>query len=200
MRKFPSLRGLIEDALAAPVDALRSTRAMRELANLLAQAPAEKARYFLPGLSWPASKILTVGQLGAIAPGSLPQDTSIQIQSPGVVVGIMISGRGLSDLSMEVEAANLTWQLTRESSIATAANVTQATSAGAADGYASVRGMTSCWPWMPLVIPARGAGGWTISIRNIHPTERITPLVNIAFLDGLEAYELACASLSQQQG
>ena len=202
MRRFPSLRGVIEDALATPRDALRVAAALRDMAGILSQAPGERARIFAPGLVWPCSKIYTTGQLKPIPAGLPTQDTSIQIQNPGVVVGILISSRGLEDdqgvsLPLDVEAANLAWQLTREQTIVTAANATNNTSVSSTDGYASARGMTSQWPWLPTVIPVRGAGGWQISLRNLHPTRTIAPIVNLAFLDGADAYALACASLAR---
>lgn len=186
---------LVESLIADTGDAIGRVRMLRELAQRMAGATPASARYFAPGLSVPASTIYTVGEIGAIAPGTVA-DTQFQIPRPGVAVGLLISGRGLSGLTLDEEAANLGWQLTREATISTVASISSTNNA-AVPQFASVRGMTSQWPWLPLIIPARGAGVWTLSVRNNHPAEPISVVANLAFLEGTDAYHRACVELTQ---
>lgn len=193
LRAFQTASDIVQALIAEPGDALARVRLLRELAQRMAGATPQSARYFAPGLSVPASTIYSVGDLGTIAPGTV-SDTSFQIPRPGVAVGLLISGRGLGGLTLDEEAANLEWQLVREATISTAASV--AVTQPAAPGFASVRGLTSQWPWMPLIIPVRGAGTWTLSVRNIHPAEPIAVVSNLAFLEGSDAYHRSCVELS----
>lgn len=186
---------LVESLIADTGDAIGRVRMLRELAQRMAGATPASARYFAPGLSVPASTIYTVGEIGAIAPGTVA-DTQFQIPRPGVAVGLLISGRGLSGLTLDEEAANLGWQLTREATISTVASISSTNNA-AVPQFATVRGMTSQWPWLPLIIPARGAGVWTLSVRNNHPAEPISVVANLAFLEGTDAYHRACVELTQ---
>lgn len=185
---------LVESLIADTGDAIGRVRMLRELAQRMAGATPASARYFAPGLSVPASTIYTIGEVGSIAPGATA-DPTFQIPRPGVAVGLLISGRGLGTLTLDEEAANLGWQLTREASISTVAAISTV-GTPVAPQFASVRGMTSQWPWLPLIVPARGAGVWTLSIRNNHPTEPISVVANLAFLEGTDAYHRACVELT----
>jgi hypothetical protein len=169
-------------------------RMMRALADALGGVSPKAARYFAPGLSVPASEIFSIGLNQSIAPGT-SIDGTFQISRPGVVVGLLLSDRGLGALTLDEEAANLEWQLTRENTITTAANISTLPGAGG-PGFASARGMTSQWPWLPLVVPARGAGTWTLTVRNIHPGEPISVVANLAFLGGVDAFHRGCAELT----
>lgn len=183
---------LVEGLIGDTGDALGRVRTLRALAARMSSMTPDSARYYMPGLSVPASTIYSVGELGAIAPGT-QADTQFQIPRPGVAIGLLISGRGLS-LDLDTEAANLQWQLTREATISTAAAIASSQPNG--PGFASVRGMTSQWPWMPMIIPVRGAGVWTLTVRNIHPAEPISVVANLAFLEGADAYHRACVEIS----
>lgn len=193
LRAFQSASEIVSSLIADTGDALSRVRALRELAQRMSGATPQSARYFAPGLSVPASTIYSIGDLGSIAPGT-QVDAQFQIPRPGVAVGLLISGRGLGGLTLDEESANLQWQLVRELTIATAANAS--TTQPGAVGFASVRGMTGQWPWLPLIVPVRGAGVWTLSVRNIHPAEPISVVANLAFLEGTDAYSRACVELS----
>lgn len=195
MRGPRQLLDVVRDALATPSDVIRTSRSMRVLSEVLSGAPMDRARSFLPGLIWPADMILVPGEFDALAPNGNRQVT-FQLQQPGVVVGLMIHGTGLT-LPLDTEAANLGYQLTREATVRLAANINKAGAGIGQDGYASVRGMTSQWPWLPTMLPARGAGTWSLDIKNFHPTDSIRPVANLAFLSGMEAYRLSCAHLSK---
>lgn len=188
-----SVSDMISDLIADTGDAMGRVRVLRALSQRLSGASPETARYFAPGLSVPASTIYSIGDLGSIAPGT-QADTQFQIPRPGVAVGLLISGRGLSGMTLDEESANMEWQLTREATISTAAAI--ATSQTNGPGFASVRGMTSQWPWLPMIVPVRGAGVWTLSVRNIHPAEPIAVIANLAFLEGSDAYHRSCIELS----
>jgi len=188
-----SVSDMISDLISDTGDAMGRVRVLRALAQRMSGATPESARYFAPGLSVPASTIYSIGALGSIAPGT-QADTQFQIPRPGVAVGILISGRGLSGLTIDEESANLEWQMTREATISTAASIASSQPNG--PGFASVRGMTSQWPWLPMIVPVRGAGVWTLSVRNIHPAEPISVIANLAFLEGNDAYHRACVELS----
>ena len=195
--RFRSAVDLIRDLVVTPGDAMLRERTLRSLAEVLSGAAPDAGRYYLPGTSTPASEIYTVGNFGAIGPG-LEAQNPFQINKPGVAVGLLITGRGLGGLTLDEEAANLEWKLVRESTIHTSANISTNNAAGGTD-FASVASMSRFVPWLPLVLPARGAGTWTLSIRNIHPGEPISVVANLAFLAGEDAYYAACATLNQQE-
>lgn len=188
-----SVADMVQDLIADTGDVMGRVRVLRALAQRMSGASPETARYFAPGLSVPASTIYSIGDLGTINAGT-QADTQFQIPRPGVAVGILISGRGLAGMTLDEEAANLQWQLTREATISTAASIASSQPNG--PGFASVRGMTSQWPWLPLIVPVRGAGVWTLTVRNIHPAEPIAVVANLAFLEGADAYHRACVELS----
>jgi len=188
---------LVRDLAATPGDAVLRSRTLRTLSEALSVASPDSARYFLPGTSTPASEIYTVGNFGPIAPGGNSLANPFQISRPGVAVGLLITGRGLGGLTIEEEAANLEWQLTRENTEQTAANISSnAPGSAGGSGFASVANCSRFVPWIPLLIPARGSGTWNLEIRNIHPGEPISAVANLAFLRGDDAFYSACAFLS----
>lgn len=195
---FPSLQDIVRQALATPADMVRSQRAMEAIAGLLAEAPDNRARYFQPGLMWPASKFYTIGEWPAIPPG-VTQPNTFQISQPGVVVGILISGSYTDGVvSLEEQASLLTFQLDREATVDLSGNISQSTNT-AQNGYMSARAMSCQLPWMPVLLPSKGSGVWTINIRNNASAggPSIKPICNLGFLQGPEAYHRACALLTE---
>lgn len=192
--RLRSITELVRELAMTPADALLKQKTLRTLAEALSTAAPNAGRYFVPGTSTPASEIYTLGNFGPIGPG-LSIQNPFQITKTGVAVGLLITGRGLGGLTIDEEAANLEWQLVRESTTTTAANIST-NNPGGANGFASVAGMSRLVPWLPILIPARGAGTWTLEVRNIHPGEPISVVANLAFLAGEEAYHSACSTLT----
>ncbi len=173
------LNKLLDEANADPGQAPRIMRQARDIAQRMGRAePYPGSRLYLPGLMLPATTIIEVPGIGTVAGPSTSQTFSIDIRTPGVVVGLL--GVTLPNAD-SIEKAALGFQLTLENKWKFAS-----TGDNAQDAFASYGTFGVLTPWMPVLLPVRGTGGWSVQFQNTS-SSGIQPIFNLAFLEGKEA-------------
>lgn len=179
--------------LAAALEMARSPEAVeaaleraRALVEDMSILPYNASRVYLPGLSLPATQIITVEGIPSLAGGVTSGPIPLSIDTPGVVVGLI--GATLPNNSPATNAA-MSFQLSLEQTytINTGAN---------APGFTSFAVFGDRSQWMPTLLPARGSGGWTMRFANAAGADTATPIFHLAFLQGVRALEY-CAGMHE---
>lgn len=172
------LDGAAEDPLRAPALMARA----REVAYAVSQAPYSASRLFLPGLMFPCTTVIEVPNIPLVAGPGTSNPVPIEVRSPGVMVGMLGCSLPNND---QIERAQLAFQMTLE-------NVWKFASTGdnATGAFASFATFGIVTPWMPVMIPVRGTGGFSVQFRNT-ALAPVQPVFNLAFLQGKEAL-VAC--------
>jgi hypothetical protein len=172
------LRTILDRASRDPRYAVECIDEARRVAAKLALAPYSSSKQYLPGTYLPATNIIEVTGIPAVAPGTTSPPIQIQIKTPGVVVGLMAATRPNGD---SVERVGMSYQLTLEEMKSFVSNGEQTQGA-----FASFAGFSITAPWLPVMLPARGSGGWSVTFRNLGAAA-VTPVFNLGFLQGEEA-------------
>jgi hypothetical protein len=174
-----ALRRHLDAAEADPTQVRAHLRRAREAALEISGEPYETSRMYLPGLSFPASAVLEIPGIPLVQPGTTSPNVPISLRTPGVVVGLI--GATLPDADF-IERSSIAFQLTTEASWSFASNGEN--NSGAFATFAMFGFSTS--PCVPVLIPSRGSGGWSVTFRN-NGSAAIQPIFNLAFLEGEEA-------------
>jgi hypothetical protein len=176
--EIAEIRRLLDQAAEDPARAPSLMRRAREISYAVSQAPYSASRLFLPGLMFPATTVIEVSNIPLVLAGTTSNPVPIDIRSPGVLVGLMGASLPNND---QVERAQLAFQLTLE-------NVWKFASTGldASQAFASYATFGIVTPWLPVMIPVRGTGGFSCQFRNTGPGS-IQPVFNLGFLQGKEA-------------
>jgi hypothetical protein len=186
-----ALRRALDAAQQDPASAPLHLRRAREAAMEISGEPYDTSRMYLPGLSFPASVLLEIPGIPIVAAGTTSPNVPISLRTPGVVVGLLGATLPNADL---IERSSLGFQLTTEASWALASNGENSNNAFASFSSFGL-GVT---PYLPVMIPSRGSGGWSVSFRN-NGFSDIQPIFNLAFLEGEEALRRCGFTLSRSR-
>jgi len=186
-----ALRRHLDAAEADPAGLRAHLRRAREAALEISGEPYETSRVYLPGLSFPATAVLEIPGIPIVAPGTTSANVPISLRTPGVVVGLL--GATLPNADM-IERASLGFQLTTEASWSFASDGEQDRSSFASFTMFGF-GVS---PWVSVMIPSRGSGGWSVAFRN-NGVNPIQPIFNLAFLEGEEALHRCGFELSRSR-
>jgi hypothetical protein len=144
---------------------------------------------FLPGLYLPCTKIIQVAGIVTVASGAAPATFPFEIQTPGIVVGLVGSIKEANSLLTPGIQAGTGFQLNLEQDRNFASNG----STPLAVASFACFGLTAP-AWMPVMIPCRGSGSWNLTIANetlLAQQQDVTAVFNLAILEGRQ-YLDAC--------
>lgn len=170
---------LIERGKKDPAFAIGCLEEVQSIAMRLSAAPYSASKMFLPGMYLPCTEIIEVDGIPDIAPNTFANNIKIKINTPGVVVGLMGATGPLGDFA---ERNAISYQLTIEEQKSFVSN-----GESVQGSYASFAGFAPQAPWNAVMLPVRGNGGWSLSLRNTSATLTIKPIFNLALLQGTDA-------------
>jgi hypothetical protein len=185
-RGLDELKDILARGASDPVEALRAVKRAHEIACVLSDAPYSSTMAYLPGCYLPATKIIEVPGIVAVAPGT-EADFPVEIQTPGVCVGLMGAVVEANVANSPGIMAGTKYQLNLEQERFFASNGNSNTARASFSmfgGYAAT--------FVPVLIPSRGSGNWIVTIRNDNPvaTGPVTAIFNMAFLEGRQYLDL----------
>jgi len=179
-RAIDELRDVLARGSADPLKALEAIKRAHEISCTLADAPYSASMMYLPGLFLPSTKIIEVPSITQLAGGGTEADFPVQIQTPGVCVGILGGILEAKDSNTPGIFAGMKFQLGLETERFFASN---GNSNAARASFAVFGGMSAGSSFMPVMIPCRGSGNWTFTLRNDN-ADPATAIINLAFLEG----------------